>query len=179
MNDKEKKEFYTTHVFGLRNEIYRIIVSVIKDGVVAEDITQTVFEKAWHKLDTLKDRDKAKQWVKSIARNEIRNHLKKRDSNKEFSEEVGIIEHISDDQINRAEKDILEALLEKEHYKHVLEALEMLDEKSKEIIRLHLIMELPLKQIAEDMGLNYGSTRVFYARAIKKLRDVTSIIEEE
>lgn len=85
---------------------------------------------------------------------------------------------ISDSNLECLEKDILEGFLEKERRVHVIEALKMLDEQSQEIVTLHLVVELPLKQIAEDMNLNYGSTRVFYSRAMNKLRNLFLDIEK-
>lgn len=177
MNNDDKTTYFINNIYCFRVDVKKIIFSVVQDEDIADDLTQTVFEKAWKGLATLENTDKPKPWVKGIIRNEIRNHLKRQKKNKEYTEENNDIELISDNNLKNIEEDILEAYIEKERRKYLVEALSRLDEQSHEIVVLHLVVELSLKQIAEDLNLNYGSTRVFYSRAIEKLRNLFLDIE--
>lgn len=177
MNDEDRTTFFMNNIYCFRTDVKRIIFSAVRDGDLTDDLTQTVYEKAWKGLDTLENRDEPLPWIKGIIRNEIRGYIKRKKKNREYPKENESIELISDSSLEYIEKDLLDGFLEKERRQYVIEALKMLDEQSQEIVSLHLVIELPLKQIAEDMKLNYGSVRVFYSRAIKKLRDLFLDIE--
>ena len=177
MDNGDRTTFFMNNIYCFRLDVKKIIFSVVQDEDLADDMTQGVFEKAWKGLDTLENRENPMPWIKGIIRNEIRSYLRKKKKNIEYLEENDSIELISDNMLMGIEKDILEGVLEKERREYVLKAFKMLDEKSQEILMLHLVVELSLKQIAEDLNLNYGSTRVFYSRAIKKFRSLFLDIE--
>lgn len=179
MHKEEKTIFYMERIYSLKNDVYKIISSVVTDKAAAEDITQTVFEKAWHKLDDLREKDKARQWLNAIVRNEIRTYFRNKDIHNGVPGEDSSIDIITDEQLKYVEQDILDILVDRENRRFILKALELLDERSRQIIKLHLIVDLPLKQVAECLQWNYGSTRVFYSRAVKKLRDLFFILEKE
>lgn len=178
MVNEDKTTFFMNNIYCFRTDVKKILLTVIRDENIAEDYMQTVFEKAWKGLDTLENREAPFAWVKGIIRNEIRGYLRKKKKNREFLEESDNIEPISEGNLQCIEKDILEGLLEKERRRYVVEALKMLDEQSQEIVTLHLVVELSLKQISRDLNLNYGSTRMFYSRAITKLRNLFLDIEK-
>ena len=170
MKKFEKTAFFMDKIYCYERDIKNIIFSVFGVEETAEDITQNVLEKAWKGLDTLENREDPLPWIKGIVRNEIRKYIRAKKKNRENIEDNAHIELISDSCIKCYESDILLGLLEKDRRVYVLKALDMLDYKSRQIVALHLIIELSLKQIAESLNLNYGSTRVIYSRAIKKLR---------
>ena len=178
MNIEDKNTFFMNNIYCFRTDVKRILLTVISDENLADDYVQIVFEKAWRGLDTLENREAPFAWVKGIIRNEIRGYLKKKKRNREFLEESDSVEFVSDSKLECIEQDILEGFLEKERRGYLVEALKMLDEQSRQIVNLHLVVELSLKQISEDLNLNYGSTRVFYSRAITKLRDLFLDIEK-
>ena len=64
------------------NDLRRFILSKVKDKAIAEDILQDSFIKIHTKLHTLKDLNKLKSWIFSIARNSILDYFKS--SNKTF-----------------------------------------------------------------------------------------------
>lgn len=177
MNNANKTTFFMNNIYCFRLDIKKILFSIVGDNDLADDLTQNVLEKAWRGLDTLENREEPFVWIKGIIRNEIRAYFKKKSKIQESPKDNENIKLISDNNIEYIEKDILEGLLEKDRRKYIIQALEMLDDRSKVIVSLHLVVELPLKQIAEDLNLNYGSTRVFYSRAINKLRDLFLDIE--
>ena len=170
MEKFEKTTFFMDKIYCHQKDIKRIVSSVIGDENFVEDITQNVLEKAWKGLDSLRNREEPLPWIKGIIRNEIRAYFRKKQGNKEYIESDKNIDLIIESCTMCYECDILLLLLEKDRWEYVLSALDMLDYKSKEIVTLHLVVELSLKQIAERLNLNYGSTRVVYSRAIKKLR---------
>lgn len=177
MDREQRLIFFMEKIYVLKDDIYRISISIVPNDKTAEDITQTVLEKAWKGLDTLRDIRKVEPWVKSILRNEIRNHLriKKREDTHHHNTPV---ELVSDEELRHDEQGLIDLMLDMETRSYVLQALEMIDERYRRIIRLHLIADLSLKEIAEIEYLNYGSVRVLYSRGIKKLRELYFVLEK-
>lgn len=61
-----------------RGPVLSLIVSLVGDPVQAQDILQTVFFKAFRGLAGFRFRSTLLTWIYRIARNECRNHLKRR-----------------------------------------------------------------------------------------------------
>ncbi|MDN3492700.1 sigma-70 family RNA polymerase sigma factor [Winogradskyella bathintestinalis] len=69
MTTKEVWKFYA-------EDIRRFILSKAKDPVITEDILQETFIKVHTKLHTLKDKDKLKPWLFSVARYTLLDYFK-------------------------------------------------------------------------------------------------------
>ena len=90
------------------NEIKYFILSKVKDGAIADDIVQETFLKIHTKLHTLRDLNKLKPWIFSIARNSVLDHFKKTNQTFEianFESETEIEED------SHTEKDCLRGIL--------------------------------------------------------------------
>lgn len=67
------KEVWDTYA----DDIRRFILSKVKNAIITEDILQDTFIKVHTKLHTLKDEEKIKPWLFSIARYTLLDHFKK------------------------------------------------------------------------------------------------------
>ncbi len=77
MNGEEKRTLYLEFIYPLRMDVYRIVKSVIGDADMTEEVTQIVLEKAWRSIGTLREKSKAKEWIKAITRNALRDHFRR------------------------------------------------------------------------------------------------------
>lgn len=69
------REIYRTY----RQPVWNIVLSLVGDPVQAQDIVQVVFFKAFRGLGGFRFRAALLTWIFRIARNECRNHLRRRD----------------------------------------------------------------------------------------------------
>ena len=60
----------------------------------------------------------------------------------------------------------------------ITELLEQMDEKYKSVIKMHLILQFSLKEIADMKGMEYSTVRSLYSRGIRKLRNSCLSLEE-
>ena len=67
-------------------DVKRFILSKIKNEHVVNDLLQETFIKIHKKLDTLKDFNKLKSWIFTIARNTVMDYLKQNKISREFFE---------------------------------------------------------------------------------------------
>lgn len=172
MNGKEKKEFYLEYIYSLRMDVYRIIKSVIGDANVTEELTQIVLEKAWRSIESVRDKSKAKEWLKAITRNVLRDHFRreKRESGNWANEDPSAV--ITIKMADYLEPDPLSIALEREAQSQALEAVSCLAERDGELIWKHLIQEIQLKDIAHEKGLKPANMRRIYAISLRNLKRV-------
>lgn len=55
--------------------VFAVSVRLLGDPAEAEDVSQTVFLKAWQRFAALESSDAAAGWLRTVARNECLNHL--------------------------------------------------------------------------------------------------------
>lgn len=169
-NENEKTDLFLNHIYIYKNDVFRIIYNVFFDKLLAEELTQVVMLNAWKGLHTLKDVKKSKAWVKTITRNVIREHMKK----KTFEITVDEADIANDleghEELHKLEDDILDIVLKKENYAKLGEALERLDPELRMIVTKHVIGEVTLKDISKETGFKYGKMKEMYKRGIRQLK---------
>jgi RNA polymerase sigma factor (sigma-70 family) len=178
---EELRRFYIENIIPKKDDIYRIVCSAVPLDV-AEDITQEVLRKSWEYIHTLRDRDKFWQWIETIIGNEIRTYIRKKRTRKKFFEDV-VLDDVLEQQsvmeaLTSAEEDILEILIRDEEEQLLMKALQELDERDRSVIKSHLISDMKLKDIAVSEEVEYGTLRMIYLRALRKLRTVYEGLDE-
>lgn len=171
MKEDEKATFYLNTIYVYKDDIYRIMRNVVNDHYIAEDLTQTVMVKAWYGINSLKDPKSAKPWVKRIAENTIRDYIRNKTIHVPQGDRDLIASFVSLEELTDIEKDLEYALVVREDVERVFYALRTLAPKYQDIIRLHLIGNVSLKDIAESSKMNYGTVRVMYSRGMRYLRE--------
>lgn len=179
---EELADFYKKNIKPRSGDIYKIVCAVIEEEDAAKDITQDILLKSWEKLASLKDRTKYWQWVESITGNEIRGYMRKKKTRQKFLSNISFDDMA--DQLTAAsdimatEADLLEIMVHEEEQMMVMEGLASLDDRDSMIIKMHLVAGMSLKDIASAMEINYGTMRVTYSRALKKLKEAYLRLEK-
>lgn len=177
MTKNKYEKFFMEDIYPLKNDIYRIILSAVSDMYTAEELTQSVMEKAWKGLDSLREEGRSRQWLKAITRNEIRQYFRKKNKRDILYYENLSVEGV-EEQTYLIEKDILTLLVNREAQSLLVRVLNSMEEKYRTVICMHLFSEFSLKEIAEMKKIGYGNVRVIYSRGLKKLRDTYLSMEE-
>lgn len=145
--------------------VYRYIYIRFKNKHEAEDLTQTVFLKAFARLDNFKDLGKTPLvYFFIIARNTITDYYRKKK------------EVLLDGDKDRFEKipeeggGPLESIEKKEVSQKVRQAINLLASEQKEVISLKFLNDLSNKEIAEVLDKSEDAVRQLQCRALKSLR---------
>lgn len=135
-------------------DIKRFILSKTKDESVADDILQETFIKVHTKLQTLKDDDKLKSWLFSVARYTLMDYFK----TKKIKVELNDFE-VTDTFENHehTEKDCLRGILVN------------LPKKYREPIFLSDIMGLKQKEVAKRLNLSLSTVKSQIQRGRKQI----------
>lgn len=156
-SEEEKNKIYIDY----RQKVARYIAGKVPNPQDAEDLVSCVFMKIFQKLDTF-DESKASlsTWIFTITRNTVYDFYGTR---KDFSE---LPEDIADD------GKIDENLLNEEMLEQLADALESLDERSRDLIILHYYSGLTLKEIADRMQMSYPNAKVIHKKALRAMQAV-------
>lgn len=88
-----------------QNQIYRVILGIVKNHALTQEITQDVFIKSWKNLHKYDFKYNFKSWINKIAVNESLNSLKSTRKFEEYNENIHSIEsdldEIDDSRLNK------------------------------------------------------------------------------
>lgn len=153
MNDFE--EIYVEYF----SAVNKYVLSLCRDELLAEEITQETFFKALRKIDQFRNQCKLYVWLCQIAKNTYYSHIKKKKQT--VSEADSTLVDIS--------MNIEGAFLDKEAAKNLHALLHNLAEPYKEVFTLRVFGELSYSQIGGLFGKRDSWARLIYYRAKKQL----------
>lgn len=124
-----------------------------------EDVVNEVFFLAWRYKNTLRDKLKVRSWIFSIAKNVLKvykNNIKKHKSR--FSEVDGDLFYSN----NPNDEDL----------SFVLELIEKLPDKYRDVFVLFYIEDKSVKEISEILNISESNCKIRLMRAREKLRSM-------
>lgn len=134
--------------------VYKYVLSISKDPLTAEEITQETFFKALKKIDEFRGESSVKVWLCQIAKNEYYDFVKHQGKHTELPDEYG-------EPIGSVEADFFV----KADAKALHKILHELAEPYKEVFSLRAFGELSFSDIGELFGKTDSWARVTYHRA--------------
>ncbi len=145
------------------DSIYRYIYYRVGNREEAEDLTESVFLKAWKAIDNYQQRGLPFQaWLYRIARNVVI------DSHRKPKAQMVDIETQYDlpDTSVRVEQQVAD----KFQIKHVLDVVRELEPLQQEVLTLRFLSGMNHKEVASILGKQVGAVRVLQHRAVRALQ---------
>lgn len=142
------------------DRIYRYILYQVNDRVVAEDLTEEVFLKAWKGINRFTCKGPPfSSWLYRIAHNHIIDYFR---TNRQLSLIDSAVQANSENPEEVVEEQLIKSKL--------LAAIHELPCQQQQIIILKFIEELDNKEIEDIIGKSQGAIRVMQMRALIALR---------
>lgn len=163
MNSKEEQfsKIYDQYI----GKIYRFVYLKVDSQETAEDITSKVFAKGWEAYKKDKEIANPGAFLYQIARNSVVDHYRGKDKINALS--IDAMPEMTDQKIDPHNKAVLGGDIEA-----IKSALLGVKKDYQDIIILHYLEDMPVKDIAELLGKPAGTVRVMLHRGLKDLKDV-------
>ena len=158
---------------GSRDDLYAYVAGLLRDRVLAEDVTALAFERAFRKWDRYDPkRGSARGWLFGIARNAALDELRKRKREVPAIEPGGLEAPGSVAGANRSgdPAPVDSRIVQLEQRAELLGAMGTLAPADREIIALKFFAGLNNTEIAEATGYSPSNVGTRVGRAMKRLR---------
>lgn len=155
-----KEEEFQLRIMSLKDKIFRLAKSMLGSIPEAEDLTQDVFEKLWSGRYTLGQQGNLDGYIMTSVKNRCIDKIR--------SNKLRQADELND---NTAYETPTGKDIDREHVKLLLERfMGELPEKQRAILHLRDIEGYDFDEIAEIMGIDEPTVRVYLSRARKTLK---------
>ncbi len=142
-------------------DVFHFVLSLSRDGNIAEEITQETFMRALRQLDSYDGVCDYRAWLFTIARNAWYDHCRRR----------RYITSMPENEVRDESAGLPERLTDEETAMQIHRFLHDMSEPYKEVFTLRVFGELPFERIGLIFGKSAGWARVVYYRAKKLITD--------
>jgi RNA polymerase sigma-70 factor (ECF subfamily) len=144
-----------------------VILSIVRDGAVAEDLVQETFLRVWNRIHAFEPaRGALGPWLLAIARNRAIDHLRSLSAGMDRNAyELDFREHPS--LFVDMERDVLNI----DHARVIRQAIAKLSANQQKVIELAYYEGLSQTEMAERMGEPPGTVKTWVRTALKHLRE--------
>ena len=135
-------------------------------GSSNDDIEQEVYIRAWKNLKKYTEKGKFKSWINTITANLCRDYLKSayfKQNRDNVTDDEQVI------QIKDEKENVEDQLIKKQRQKVVLEALESLKPKLRDVVVMYEMQDMSYEMIAERLKIPVGTVRSRLFNARKEL----------
>ena len=174
---KELKRYnekaFNYFVIKYQKMIIGYLNKIIRDEAEAWNISQEVFIAVFKNIDKFQGNSSLKTWLFRIAHNQAINKLRYLKSRK--SKKHNSIDELKEKYPNfdiTWLDDPLENIQNKEKINFLNLALDYLDEKDRDVIRLRYFNELNYEEIAEILNISNGTVKSRLFRGKKRLKEI-------
>jgi RNA polymerase sigma-70 factor, ECF subfamily len=164
MDDLERRKRFDELYSQFDRRVLAYCIHVVADRDAARDVFQDVFIKAYSSLHTLREWDRASNWLFRIARNECLNALKATQRSNRRSTRL--------EDTEPAARTSEPSISDREEARLLHEALRLLTPEHREALLLAEFEGFSLKEIADITGASVSNVKVRIHRAKQKLHAI-------
>jgi RNA polymerase sigma-70 factor (ECF subfamily) len=145
-----------------RDMAYSLAISIVKNGSIAEEVTQDAFLKAYRSLDKFEQRAKFSTWLYKIVTNEGLKRIRKKDF--KYANDIDELNNVNYSNVNNS----ITELTEQEQKYYINKGLDKLLPNDSLILRLYYLDEKSLKEISKITGFSNTNIKTILHRARKR-----------
>lgn len=160
----ESEEDFAEVYQSYQQPIYRFLFWRTRDEATSDDLTSSVFEKAWRARASFHG-GSVQAWLYRIARNVLTDHWRRK--------QTLPLEH-AELLVNEDTVDVAEQLDADRAVAELRVALRQLPNDMQRLVELRFIEGLSAKQVGKRLHMTEGNVRVVQYRALKRIRKLLS-----
>ena len=153
-----------------QGDIYRMIYYRIHRQMDAEDLTQDVFVRAYRSISRLREPQRFRSWLYTIAVNRVNDYLRKKRVRSIFksSDEGPEVQPEADDR--RENPEALEQVLKEDFWRQVGRIAKKLSKMEREVFMLRFMDDLNIAEIAQILKKSESTVKTHLYRALAKFK---------
>ena len=153
-----------------QKDIYRMIYYRIHNQMDAEDLTQDVFVRAYRSISRLREPQRFRSWLYTIAVNRVNDYLRKKRVRSIFksSDEGPEVQPEADDRPDHPEA--LEQILKEDFWRQVGRIAQKLSKMEREVFMLRFMDDLNIAEIAQILKKSESTVKTHLYRALAKFK---------
>ena len=177
LDDDKDKELFEKIFNTYKNQMMSLAMSMLKNESDAEDVVGDVFlriaQKCFDVVRSIENENDLRNYLLKATKNTAINkiNLKKKDN---VSLDT-VVEHNMDVSQELSDDNFIELICNKIDYEQLLEAIMKLDEKYRDVLYYHFVMELTVPQTAKSLNRSLTTTKKQLVRGKKLLLDLLNI----
>lgn len=169
-DDKDKKLFEDVYR-SYRKQMVVCAITVLGNEADAEDAVSDVFlriaQKNWGVVRNIENETDLRNYLLRATKNTCLNKIKSRKKENAFLDKV--IKYEAEDIDNLSDDAFIEFICDKYEYEKVVEAIKSLDEKYRDVLYYHYVLEMTAPQAAKALNQNLSTTKQQLVRGKKML----------
>lgn len=139
-----------------------VAYKVVNDKDIAEDITQEVFIKLWHKKDSFTFNKSLKPYLLQAVKNSSLNYIR----DNQITEELEGLHLVTEEEYDHEKDELIVKLLEK---------IKSLPAQCQNVFRLVCLKDLSYQQAADQLGISKNTVKTQMGKAYRILREKMDI----
>ena len=153
-----------------QGDIHRMIYYRIRARMDAEDLTQDVFIRAYRSISRLREPQRFRGWLYTIAVNRVNDYLRKKRVRSIFkSSDEGLDIQPDADQL-REQPEALEQVLKEDFWRQVERIAKKLSKMEREVFMLRFLDSLNINEIAQILKKSESTVKTHLYRALAKFK---------
>ena len=157
IDEPKARELFETY----SNYVFSTALLLTGTESLADDITQDSFLRIFHYYHTYDDSKPIKPWIYKIVLNTTRTVLKKQSKQRTVRLDFEILSDAND---------LITGVIEDEHKRALMAAMNQVSLKSREVIILRFFEEMNLAEIADTLSIPLGTCKSRLNTAINQIR---------
>lgn len=147
-----------------KDNLYNYALAVCKSDFLAEEIAQNVFIKIWQQRHSLPQLESFPAWMKTVARNEAYNFLRR------LAMEKVILNRLAE-AMDEGDVSTVQSLEWKEYHAIVARAIAQLPEQQRTVYQLSRGQDMSYQQIADELGISINTVKYHMKQALHNIRN--------
>jgi RNA polymerase sigma-70 factor (ECF subfamily) len=153
-----------------QRDIYRMIYYRIRARMDTEDLTQDVFIRAYRSISRLREPERFRSWLYTIAVNRVNDYLRKKRVRSIFkSSDEGVDIQPETDEL-RERPEALEQVLKEDFWRQVGRIAKKLSKMEREVFMLRFLDGLNINEIAQILRKSESTIKTHLYRALAKFK---------
>ena len=177
LDNENDKKLFEEIFYAYRKQMVTLALSILNNENDAEDAVHNVFlriaQKNWNTVRTIENKTDLRNYLLKATKNASLNFIKIKKKDNVSLDSIVVFD-LNDSEL-LSDNSFIDTICTKIDYDIMIEAIKSLNDKYRNVIYYHLVMELPIIKTAQLLGQTVAATQKQLFRGKKMLLNLLGI----